>query len=221
MRKNDLGASILKGACNAETKDLAVELGELGLDAALEEGVLKEIPMLKGIIACHKTWEAIHDQLFLRKVATFLLACPRFTEAEKEKFLEEHLKDTKHVNRLSDSIVLILDRLDDLEKPQMVAKAFAALVRSEIDLGTFRRIAAAIDIGFVKDLEQLIRVPLPTADQMKSLFPRLVRTGLTWIHGPTVPGEGGMARTQYQVSELGLVFIKCMNGQSVNQFELE
>src|SRR5579859_1263134 len=175
MQNRDLGLAIVKGACNAETKDLVVELSELGLDAALEEGLLKEIPVLRSIIACHKTWEAIHDQLFLRKVAGFLLACPKFTEIEKEKFVKEHLKDAQDTNRLSDSIVLILDRLDDLQKPQMIAQAFAALVRSEIDLDTFRRLAAAIDIGFAEDLNELIRVPLPTADQMKSLFPRLVR----------------------------------------------
>jgi hypothetical protein len=209
---NDLGNSILASACNAETKDLVVDLGELGLDAALEEGVLKEIPVLKSIIACHKTWEAIHDQLFLRKIAGFLFACPRFTDAEKQKFLNEHLNGPQSTTRLSDSIVLVLDRLDDLEKPPMVAQAFAALVRGEIDLGTFRRLTAAVDIGFVEDLKDLVRQTHPTADQMRSLFPCLVRTGLTWIHGPNVPGEGGMARTQYQVSDLGRVFINCMKG---------
>src|SRR6266567_492992 len=113
MQNDDLGVSIVKGACNSETKDLAVELAELGLDALLDEGVLKEVPVLKTIIACRKTWTTIHDQLFLRKVAGILLACPKFTEADKEGFAKEHLRDPKKAKRLGDSLVLILDRLDD------------------------------------------------------------------------------------------------------------
>jgi len=51
---------------------LAIDLAESELDSFLDEGVLKEIPGIKVIIACKKTWGAIHDRLFLRKVSDFL-----------------------------------------------------------------------------------------------------------------------------------------------------
>src|SRR2546430_12874972 len=149
MQNEGLGVSIVKGACNSETKDLAVELTELGLDALLDEGVLKEIPVPKAIIACRKTWTNIHDQLFLRKVAAFLLACPRFTEAEKEGFAKEHLSDPKKAKHLGDSVVLLLDRLDDFEKSGFLAKVFAAHVRGHISYDAFRRLAAGIESAFV------------------------------------------------------------------------
>src|SRR6266852_791442 len=159
MKENDLGMTIVKGACNSEAKELAFEWAELGLDALFDDGVLEEIPVLKSIIACRTTWTAIHDLLFLRKVAGFLSACPKFTEAEKVEFTKEHLGERKKARRLSDAVVLILDKLDDLEKPQMLAQAFAALVRGKIPLETFRRLAAAIDIGFIEDLRGLANDP--------------------------------------------------------------
>src|SRR5260221_14450619 len=114
MLKNDLGRAIIHGACNTETKDFAVELTEELLDALLQEGVLKEIPILKGIIACRKAWTGIHDYLFLRKVANFLLASTRFTREEQESFTQEYLTDSEKAQRLGDSLLLILDKLDDL-----------------------------------------------------------------------------------------------------------
>ena len=92
---DNVGAAILKGACNPEAKDLAVELGEFELGTLLDEDILKEVPVIKSVIACHKTWREIRDQLFLRKVARFFAGCPKFTAAEKEVFVNEHLNDTK------------------------------------------------------------------------------------------------------------------------------
>ena len=34
---DNIGAAIVKGVCNPEAKDLAVDLGEFGLDALLDE----------------------------------------------------------------------------------------------------------------------------------------------------------------------------------------
>ena len=209
-QQDNVGVSILKGACNPKITDLAVQLGEIGLDALMDEGILKQIPVLKSIIACKKTWEAIHDRLFLRKVAGFILACPDFSEAEREQFANQHLSDANAAKRLGDGIVLILDKLDDLEKPQMIAKIFAALVRGKISLDVFRRLAAAIDIGFMDDLKLFGSRTQWAHDEMRELFPKLVRTGLVDLNGPTVPGQGGMARISLAVSQLGEQFWECM-----------
>ena len=57
--------------------------------------VHNEVPVLKAVIARCKNWETVQDQLLLRKVAGFLLACPRYTEAEKADFANEHWIDSK------------------------------------------------------------------------------------------------------------------------------
>lgn len=181
MQKNHLGIAIIKGVCNSEAKGVTVELAEVALDSLLDDGVLKEIPGFNLIIACRKTWTSIHDQLFLRKVAGFIQASPQFIEAEKEAFAREHLDDPKKAQRLGDVIVLILDRLDDLEKPFMFAKAFAALVRGKIATECFRRLAAAIDIGFIEDLKALAYPQSRAADSLFIYLPNLVRTGLAII----------------------------------------
>ena len=205
----NVGDAILKGVCNPETKDLVVDLGEFELGALLDESVLQEIPVIKSVIACRKTWTAIHDQLFLRKVAGFLAACPRFTDLEKEAFAREHLNDSKKAKNLGDAIVLILDRLDDLEKPELLAKFFVAFVRGKINLETFRRLAAAIDIGFIGDLKNFAGHGSFKVDTRLAL--NLVRTGL--VHAILTNRQIGMigegynvAEFHYEATELGQIF---------------
>ena len=151
----------------------------------------------------------------MRKVWDFLRACPKFSQAEKEQFSQEHLNDPKKAKHLSDAMVLILDKLDDMEKPEMVAKVFAALVRRKIELETFRRLAAAIDIGFVADLRALANDPRQAQGATEAYLPNLLRTGLAEIHdavetsSATWSGEG--YKLIFKVSILGKFFVGCMN----------
>ena len=207
---DNIGAAIVKGACNPETEDLAVYLGDFGLGALLDEKVLKEVPYLKLVIACRKTWTAIHDQLFLRKVAGFLAACPQFTDAQKEAFVREHLSDPKKAKNLRDALVLILDKLDDLEKPEMLAKVFAAHVRGKIPHECFRRLASAIDIGFIEDLKVLAYKPKV---YLFPYLPNLVRTNLAdfQAHENFKDYSEGEVGIGFNISPLGEIFVKCMN----------
>jgi hypothetical protein len=206
MPKNNLGISVLKSAWTSEAKELVVEWAELGIDALMDDGMLKDIPFFGSIVKICGVSKTIRDKLFVRKVWDFLRACPRFTEVEKETFAQAHLNDPEKAQRLGDAIVLILDKLDDLQKPEMLAKVFAALVRGSISLEAFRRLAAAIDIGFLADLQAFATMRYATPDQMRALFPNLVRTGLTEIRGAAMPGEGGMRRISCEIGELGRQF---------------
>jgi hypothetical protein len=208
---DNVGAAIVKGVCNPEAEDLAVELGEFEIDSFLDEGVLKEIPVIKTIIACRKTWTAIQDQLFLRKVANFLLACPKFTEAEKENFLNKHLNDPKSAKNLGNTVVLILNKFDDFEKPAMLAKMFAAQVRGRINYADFRRLGAAIDSAFVDDLKKILILPADFKKHSEKFLEVLLPSGLAIVQG----GEtrlGAIGSSVY-LSELGRLFQKCMAEQ--------
>ena len=214
MNENDLGTAIVRGACNPEAKSVAVDFSEIALDSLLEEGILKEIPVLKSIIACRKTWQAIHDQLFLRKVAGFVLACPRFTEAEKNRFLGEDLGDPKATKQLGDALVLILDKLDDLEKAPMVKKVFAAYVRGHIGYSDFRRLGAGIGSAFVGDLQTIcVQPPAPEINNSQVwvfLEPSGFAVSSTRNAPRILSSSGTRIQIRSKVSSLGKLFQKCM-----------
>ncbi|HXT39612.1 MAG TPA: hypothetical protein VN887_06270 [Candidatus Angelobacter sp.] len=206
-----LGAAILKGVCSSEAKDLAVDWSEFGLDILLDDGLLKDAPMIGSVVKFCTISKTIRDRIFLGKVCDFMRACPRFSDSEKEKFVREQLSDQTKANRLGHTLVLILDKLDDLCKPLMLARFFTGFVRGEIGWEDFRRLASAIDIGFVDDLTEFASLSNPSVERMRVLYPNLVRTGLVGLKGPRTPGQGGISQISYQVTELGKLFQKSMN----------
>ena len=111
--------------------------------------------------------------------------------------------------------MLILDRLDDMEKPQMLAKVFAAFIRSKIDYGTFRHLASAIDHGTAEDLAEFAKpepsptTPQPRRDPKKRiLYTNLAGTALVGL--PFTTGTAPMSGVAYEISNLGKTFQACM-----------
>jgi len=213
LNEQNLGMAIVKGACNPEISDVSVELMEIGLDHFMDDGLLKEIPVLKTIVACHKSWETIHDQLFLRKVARFLLACPKFSQTEREAFLSGQLLDSSNAKRLGEALVLVIGRLDDLEKPAMLAKVFAAMVRGQITYDQFRRLARGVDNGYADDLGAFASLPLAQDVVAESLLMPLLPSGFSVMHaGATRFGSIG---SELHITKLGRLFQKCIQEQFV------
>jgi hypothetical protein len=208
MSQDELGISVLKSACSSEAKDLTVDWVELGLDCLFEEGVLKDAPMLGTVVKICAISKTIRDRLFVRKVLELLRACPKFSDPEKLGFIQEHLNDPEKAKKLSNAIVLILDRLDDLEKTAMLAKIFAALVRKHINYSDFRRLAAGIDRAFIDDLRILAAQPsrpeLNDEDFLRFLEP----AGFVSTGGGV--SRGGAIGTKTIVNKLGKLFQTCI-----------
>lgn len=200
----DLGRSVIESACRSEVQDLAIDWAELGLDVFLSEGVLKDAPVISTVVKLCALSRTIRDRIFMRKVWDFLRGCPRFSAAETDAFIREHLDRAEKVHRLADALVLLLDRLDDLQKPLLLARAFAALVRGKISLEAFQRLAAAIDIGFFQDLHAFASCRGVALEQIGPVVLNLARTGL--IHLKTGTMRRGMNAVWYEVSELGHQF---------------
>ena len=53
-------------------QDLIMDLGETAIDAVLDEGVLKEIPILGSFLGVARATMSIQDKLFTKKLLTFL-----------------------------------------------------------------------------------------------------------------------------------------------------
>ena len=64
-------------------------------------------------------------------------------------------KDPKERRRVGENLVLLLDRLDRVEKAAMVGRAFWAFCMGAIDVQTLQRVTTAIDRILLVDVPQL------------------------------------------------------------------
>lgn len=198
--------------------DLSSELLEVGIDQILDEGILRDIPILGTAIRIADIAKSVRDRLFLYKVQLFLNASDRISQAEREKFKQKLDNEPEFREKVGETLLLIIERLDSLEKPALLARLFSHLIRENITLSEFRRLAYAIDIAFIDDLRFLM---LRFGQIDNRSFAPLVRSGLAEINPNINRGQEnvfGMSTDyiSFRISDLGKLFTRIMTDNHRN-----
>jgi hypothetical protein len=194
-----LVASIKRQDLRATMADLA----KTGLDQL--------IPGLGLLLNLPKTWGGVRDYIFARKVIRFLTSVGEIPLEERERFLAKIEQQGKR-RQLGDTLLLLLDRLDDLEKPEVLARLFAAYMRGRYDFPTFRRLSTA--------LERISPVSLPA---LKSFYSpdrqgiqiggedmeQFAFAGLVSIH--FYPSDHGLTGGGFDANDLGKLFVEVVD----------
>jgi hypothetical protein len=143
----------------SDLSTIAVDLGEVALDSVLDEGLLRDIPVLGTIVNLAKAVSSIRDRVFLVKIRAFFEPCASLTDGERASFHDRMQKDPAFKAKVEEVLVLYLDKCDALKKAQIFGAVFIGLVRNAIDIETFHRVIYCVDQSFVMDIAALDRYP--------------------------------------------------------------
>ena len=127
----------------------------MALDAVLDEGVLKDVPVFGWLVKGYGVVTTIRDRLFLKKVAMFLSGVGQIGENERSQFREKLGADEGYCRKVGENLILLLDRQDDFDKAYILGKVFCGYIRNTIDYAAFLRLAMTIDRAFIDDLKNL------------------------------------------------------------------
>jgi hypothetical protein len=120
--------------------------------------------------------------------------------------------ESEDAKKTGETLLLVIERLNDMQKPTWLAKVFAAYLAGEVRASDLRRLAAAIDTAFGDDLIELITSPERLPDNYVPCKMSFAASGLTEISSiGDVPAN---SRPGYLVSELGEVFRKAVRDHS-------
>ncbi len=150
-----LGEAVIRAIDARDIQDTVANLAEAGIDQLLDDGFLRDVPALGTVLGVIRATGSIRDLLLAKKLGRFLCELQRVPTRDREAF-RRSLSSPKEQRKVGEALVLLLDRLDDLEKPPLVARVFAAYVRGQIDQPTFRLMAMAVDRLHLPHLRELI-----------------------------------------------------------------
>lgn len=210
----------------SQISELLEDFAEVGLDSLLEEGLLKDIPIIGSFVKFAVLTKNVPNVIFLSKMKRFLRGIENISEKEKENFIKDLDSKPDLKSKVGECLVLMIDRLDDMEKTDILAGLFIKYVKNKIDLEIFRRLVSAIDIAFIEDIKVLITNP-----DDKQCLTYLLRSGLSVTSSTGVPtssrsfsslGNIGNIRNissrgnnliyiRVRISDLGELFVKLMN----------
>lgn len=136
-----------------EIEKLIVPCGEMIIDASLDEGLARDIPILRTIIALARVSSNIKDVLFLNKIADFLNEVDSTSQEDRDKFAE---KVTKKDERFQEAVLLILEQSDRVEKSPLIGKIFKTCILGFIPLHEAFCLSHMVNRAFWYDLDLLL-----------------------------------------------------------------
>jgi len=218
--KNQMNDEIEVLIKSEELKEITIDLVEKVLDNEITDEVLKEIPVLKYLVAFKKIYSSYSDRIFIKKAMNVLLELGAVDWNQREELTRE-LNDDNGSG--AEKILMAIDKLETIEK----CKVFGRLCRLKalriIELNDFLRLTKVIqdsyleDLCLVKDFKKGISIEIYEGDYISLIILGLI------FQEPSEPKEikrnnqqneddpefiGGKIEFNYLLSDTGQALLK-------------
>ena len=140
--------------------DSIIELGELGIDSILDDGLFKELPIVNFLIGVKNTAQNIHDRNLIKETLQFIKEFNSGT-INKEKLQEYKEKienDSKKAEKELGRVVIILNSTIEVEKSKMIANLFRNYINQNINWEEFCEFSEIVRMLFLNDIIYLRRI---------------------------------------------------------------
>lgn len=144
---------------NDDVKDLSTDISELAIDTMMSEGVLKEIPIIKSIIALSKTGMAIRERNLLKQTIFFIqgLNEGNISQEKRKKYLDR-LSNVDIAEKELGRVLYLLDGQIENMQSKILGRMYLAYVKEKINWIKFCELAEANRRMFVSDYDVLLRL---------------------------------------------------------------
>lgn len=164
--------------------DIGVDFFELGIDSILQDGLLKDIPIVGTIVGVGKFAQNVHDRNLLRQSLVFI---NEFNNGHiaPEKIAKHRIKLQQNPHFREEEIgrvLILLNKNMDMIKSLYEAKFYVAYVDEQISWTDFCELCDITDRLFISDISSLREAYLNNgiSEQMEISYKhdRLISVGL-------------------------------------------
>lgn len=198
--------SLTRSIATESLANVLEKFSETALDSVLEAGILRDIPVIGVINGMMKAGRDIRELLFLRKIAIFLKEISNTSMENRNEFVEQLDRDGKQ-HEFGQAILTLLDRSEDMKKPELIAKLLSAHIKGRIDYSKAMRLCAIVSRCYTQDLVLLKKFEEGTQGENAPIAESLFSVGLLshgGIDGGTWEGrDGGVI---FVMNEYGRLF---------------
>ena len=142
---------------DATLSDACSDMAELGIDSLLDDGVLKNIPIVSLLVGVGKTAQNIHDRNLLKQTIKFINTFnEKSISTEKINNYRKKLQSQpKYAEEELGRVIILLNSNVDLKKSELLGKFYRAYVDEIIDWEKFCELSDITSRLFVSDLQLL------------------------------------------------------------------
>ena len=200
--------------------DFSIDLLELGVDSVMNDGILREIPIVSTLVGASKLIIKIREYNFLKQTFTFIEAVRSgsISPEELKRYHERLETNPKRVKEELSRVLVFLDRFTDEKKSRLLALIYLALVREQVSWDDFFELSEIVDRLFSSDIQLLEKLDFDSETIIQRegnhAAERLIAIGLlTNYEERSEDGKHvrnlSITQTPLILSSLGKLFCKC------------
>jgi len=186
--------------------EAVLENTEVVVDQFISNDLVKDIPFFGTALKACKAVSDVKDKLFLAKISRFLTELNSVSPEIKKALAEKMKNHPDEAKKVGEAVLFSIDKVSDLEKPEIIAKVFLAYINDQITCTTLRRMTEAVNQAFVDDLKTLINEDSIPSRSQEPYLRYLVNTGLTEVVAGKTMDEVG--EIYFEITEFGYEFLK-------------
>ena len=191
------------------------DLVEVGLDAVMDDGILKDIPILSTVVGLYRIGYTIRERHEIKQLALFVAELNRgcTDESKRKQLLEKLNSDTRKSKQEIEYILVVLDNYLEYEKSQMLAKLYIAYLEGTITWAEFAEYASMVKQLIPGDLKLLEERHMVRKQSQCAELLRLLSLGLMYQQdSPLFPdGDYTVIKNElasFTITEFGDKFIE-------------
>lgn len=150
--------SAMQNSITEETADILSNIAEIGLDTVLNDGFLKEVPILSTAVNMYKIGNSLRERYYVKKMASFVLALNNgiADDSMRKYYRRKITDDPKRSNKELEYILILIDRYLHANKPSLLAKLYLSYLDDCITWNDFTKYAEVVDRFLPGDCETLL-----------------------------------------------------------------
>lgn len=206
-----------------EVSGITGEYVELGLDALVEDGLFKDIPIVSTAVAVYRIGKSIRERHHIAKLISFLNEINKgiADEEKREKYREDFTTNEKFRNKELEYVLILIDRYIGFDKPQMLAKLYLAYLDAGIKWDEFTQYAEVIDRLLPGDI-YLSSAGFKFARSKSDSQQRLAALGLMKGTVPNPNIDNGVlsfssSGLNYEITKFGRTLLNILNPEILGQ----
>lgn len=170
-----------------QIKDISVDYLELGVDLLFKNEVIKEIPIVKTLVAAGKVGQLVWERNLINQLISFINGynTNNFDPKKIEKKIKELKNNPKKLNQELSRIIFILNKNIENKKAYYLGKMYCAYLSGIIKWDKFCEMSEVNDRLFVSDIPTLFAVyknELNEKDSFNYNIDRLTSIGLIKVN---------------------------------------
>lgn len=194
---------LIKSFENTYDSDAAYEtvaqVGDVAVDALIDDGVLDGVPIISTLKGLYKATKNYQFYRLMKKMHRFIFVTHDTTLQEREKFITEYAEKNKEDG--CEALFAVLERLDNVNKVDVLANLIKAKIKGFISIGNFIRLTTILD-----------RIPYPDLNELPKYIEDYFEDGSTdillsaGVINETVLDANGP--NKYRLNFLGSIMLK-------------